>query len=371
MDLSVKGGALAAGSRTGAGGLYHPVKAGSLSIPGNIFLGPVAGYSDRAFRSVCVEQGADFTCTELVSSEALARNPGHYGLDASGRPPAKFPSPANILRRADNEERYAVQLFGASPDALYRAALLLAPFRPQAVDLNCGCPVPKVVKTGAGSALMKNPGLLGRMVESAVRASREALGEVPVTVKLRSGWDAASINCRECARIACDAGAALVALHARTRSQGYEGRADWSHIADLAALLPVPVAGSGDLFSPEDAERMLRETGCAAVMFARGAMGNPFIFSAVRSLLTEGFWQPVDPVRRLKTGFRQLHLAAEDLGERSACLEMRKQFCAYTKALGSGGSGLPGAAALRNRLVHAETIGQYREIFAAAGIDVL
>jgi nifR3 family TIM-barrel protein len=331
----------------------------------------VAGYSDRAFRAVCIEQGADFTYTELVSSEALARNPAHYGLDDSGRLVAELPPPANILRRADNEKRYAIQLFGASPGMLYRAVLLLAPFHPQAVDLNCGCPVPKVVKTGAGSALMKDPGLLGRMVESAVRASREALGEVPVTVKLRSGWDAASINYRECARIACNAGAALVALHARTRSQGYGGRADWSHIADLAALLPVPVAGSGDLFSPEDAERMLRETGCAAVMFARGAMGNPFIFSAVHSLLTEGFWRPADPVRRLRTGFRQLQLLAEDLGEPSACLEMRKQFCAYTKALGAGGPGFPGAAALRNRLVRAETIDQYREIFAAAGINIL
>jgi nifR3 family TIM-barrel protein len=371
MDLSLKGGVLAAGSfRAESGGLYRPVKIGPLSIPGNIFLGPVAGYSGRAFRSVCIEQGADFTCTELVSSEALSRNPAHYGLDGSG-PAAKPPPPANILRRADNEERYAVQLFGADPGALYRAVLLLAPFHPQAVDLNCGCPVPKVVKTGAGSALMKDPGLLGRMVESAVRASRAALGEVPVTVKMRSGWDAASINYRECARIACDAGAALVTLHARTRSQGYEGRADWSHIADLAAFLPVPVAGSGDLFSPEDAERMLRETGCAAVMFARGALGNPFIFSAVRSLLTGGSWQPADPAGRLRTGFRQLQLLAEDLGEHSACLEMRKQFCAYTKALGAGGAGLSGAAALRNRLVHAETIGQYREIFAAAGIDAI
>ncbi|MDR2019665.1 MAG: tRNA dihydrouridine synthase DusB [Treponema sp.] len=358
----------AASSPAGSGGLYRPVTIGSLSVPGNIFLGPVAGYSGRAFRSICIEQGACFTYTELVSAEALARNPAHYGLDDPGRPPAELPPPANILRRANNEKQYAVQLFGANPETLYRAVLLLAPLHPQAVDLNCGCPVPKVVKTGAGSALMKNPGLLGRMVESAVRASREALGGVPVTVKLRSGWDAASVNYRECARIACAAGAALAALHARTRSQGYGGRADWSHIAELAALLPVPVAGSGDLFSPEDAERMLRETGCAAVMFARGAMGNPFIFSAVRSLLTTGSWQPADPVRRLRTGFRHLELLAEDLGETSACLEMRKQFCAYTKALGSGGPGLPGAAALRNRLVHAETIEQYREIFAAAGI---
>jgi nifR3 family TIM-barrel protein len=345
-------------------GLYHPVRIGSLTLPGNLFLAPVAGYTDRAFRFLCVEEGACFTSTELVSSEALVRNPGHYGL-LDRDPPKTF----SLLCRAENEARYAVQLFGADPGVMYRAAALLAPFHPEAVDINCGCPVPKVVKTGAGSALMRNPALLGALVEAVVRSSREHLGGVPVTVKLRSGWDGASLNYRETARIALEAGAAGVGLHARTRAQGYAGKSDWSHIADLASLLEVPVIGSGDLFAPEDAERMLRETGCAGVMFARGAMGNPFIFSAARSLLLTGTWQPPDPRERLERGFRQLLLLAADAGESTACREMRKQFCAYTKGC-MGSPGIPGGAALRNRLVHAETIEEYRILLRDAGIRV-
>ncbi|QQO09784.1 tRNA dihydrouridine synthase DusB [Breznakiella homolactica] len=328
--------------------LYRPVAAGSLIIPGNLFLAPTAGYSDRAFRSVCVDLGADFTCTELVSSEALVRDSAKTEV---------------LLRRADNEKQYAIQLFGADPEHMYRAAALLAPHHPEAVDINAGCPVTKVVKTGAGAALTRNPDNLGRIIEAVVRASRDYLGNVPVTVKMRSGWDADSINYRESSRIAVEAGVSLVALHPRTRAQIYSGVSNWDHIGDLASRLTVPVIGSGDLFTPEDGERMLRETRCAGVMFARGAMGNPFIFSAARSLLRTGTYRMPDPAERLKTGFRQLLLSAEDIGERTACREMRKQFCAYTK-------GIPGGAGLRNSLVRAETIGEYRRILLDAGIPL-
>ena len=309
----------------------------------------MAGYSDRAFRSVCVGLGADFTCTELVSSEALVRDSAKTAV---------------LLRRAENEERYAIQLFGSDPDTMGRAARSLASWKPEALDLNCGCPVPKVVKTGAGSALMRDPERLALIVQALERAAREELGGIPVTVKIRSGWDDASINYREIARIAVESGAALVALHARTRSQGYGGKADWSQIADLASRLDVPVIGSGDLYSAEDAERMLRETLCEGVMFARGAMGNPFIFSETRKLLTEGSYEPTPIPVRLSTGFRQLGLLAADIGEEAACREMRKQFCAYTKGR-SGEPGVPGAAALRNRLVHALSIDEYRDILLA------
>lgn len=324
--------------------LYRPLAIGSLELPGNLFQAPVAGYSDRAFRSICIEQGADFTCTELVSSEALVR--------ASAKT-------EYLLLRAENERRYAVQLFGADPEVMARAAALLAPHGPDAVDINCGCPVPKVVKTGAGSALLRTPALLGRIVEAVAAASAAHLGGVPVTVKIRSGWDASSVNYRETARIAVEAGAALVALHSRTRAQGYSGTADWSHIADLSSRLSVPVVGSGDLFSPEAGERMLRETGCAGIMFARGAMGNPFIFAETRALLATGRYEPLPAADRLAAGLRQLELLARDLGEGPACREMRKQFCAYTK-------GLEGGAALRNKLVHAESIARYRAILAPA-----
>jgi nifR3 family TIM-barrel protein len=212
---------------------------------------------------------------------------------------------------------------------------------------------------------MRTPAVLGRVVAAVVRASEEALGGAPVTVKIRSGWDAVSVNYRETARIAVENGAALVCLHPRTRAQGYGGRSDWSHIADLVTRLGAPVAGSGDLFSPEDAERMLRETACAAVMFARGALGNPFIFSATRSLLTGGSYAAPPPEERVRVGLRHLALLAEDMGEGPACREMRKQFCAYTKGCW-GHPGLPGGARLRDRLVRAETIADYKDLLGAA-----
>jgi len=336
--------------------LYRPVTIGSLKLDGNLFLAPVAGYSDRSFRSLCVEQGANFTFTELVSAEALYRNPDHYGL-GSGFSGSKAGA-VSLVSRAANELRYAIQLFGAEPEAVYRAALLLAPLKPDAVDINAGCPVPKVVRNGAGCALMKNPANLGRVVEAAVRASREALGNVPVTIKMRSGWDSASINYAECARVAVESGAAMVSLHPRTRGQQYGGKSDWSRIADLVSLIPVPVTGSGDLYTPEDARRMLEETDCAAVMFARGAMGNPFIFPAARAFLETGAWEPVPFSARMAAAFRHLEMLAADIGERTACLEMRKQFCAYTK-------GMKGGALIRERAVHAETIEDYRKIMVS------
>jgi nifR3 family TIM-barrel protein len=340
--------------------LYRPVHIGPLTLGGNLFLAPVAGYSDRAFRSICVEAGADFTFTELVSAESLIRNPPADTADP--RNPA-----AVLLRRGEGEKQYAIQLFGAVPERIYEAAALLAPWGPAAVDINGGCPVPKVTKTGAGSALMRDPANLGRVVEAAVRASREHLGNAPVTIKIRSGWDGSSLNYLECARIAVEAGAAMVSLHPRTRAQDYGGQSDWSRIADLVSRLPVPVTGSGDLYTPEAAERMLRETGCAAVMFARGAMGNPFIFTETRSLLTTGSDVTPAPGERFAAAFRQLELLAAGLGERKACLEMRKQFCAYTTG-GRGRPGMPGGAALRNRLVHAASIAEYRAILQDAGI---
>ncbi len=326
--------------------LHRPVSIGKVALPGNLFLAPVAGYSDRAFRSVCVDQGADFTCTELVSAEALTRD--------SRKTEA-------LIRRAANEKAYAVQLFGADPETIGRATALLAPFAPEVVDLNCGCPVPKVVKTGAGAALSRDIPRIGRIVEAMVRASEEHLGGAPVTVKIRSGWDDSSINYREAARAAVEAGAALVALHARTRAQAYSGKADWSHLADLASRLTVPVIGSGDLFSPEAAERMLRETGVAGVMFARGAMGNPFIFAEARALLEQGRYEAVPVAERMRTAILQLELLAADAGEEFACREMRKQFCAYSK-------GIPGGAAVRNSLVRASTIEDYRKVLREANL---
>ena len=329
-------------------GLYRPVKIGSLELPGNLFVAPLAGYTYKIFRSICAEYGADFAFTELASAEALWRG---------GKPTF------DMVRRGDSEKRYAIQLFGHDPDTMYKAALALAPFKPEAVDINCGCPVPKVVKTGAGSALMKEPARIGRIVEAIVKASRETLGDIPVTIKMRSGWDSQSINYPDCARIAVEAGAAMVTLHSRTRAQGYEGKANWAHLADLVTRVNVPVTGSGDLYTPEDAQLMLNETKCAAVMFARGVIGNPFIFPAARSFLTSGSWEPAPFEERVAIAFRHLDLLAAEIGEKAACREMRKQFCAYTKGP-PGKPGKPGSAALRNRLVNAETIEDYKTIFS-------
>jgi nifR3 family TIM-barrel protein len=325
--------------------LYHPIQIGALRLGGNLFLAPVAGYTDRAFRAICAEQGANLTFTELVSSEALTRNPTRYKADA--RNP--------LLCKADNEEYYAVQLFGANPDTMYKATAFLETLHPSAVDINAGCPVPKVTKTGAGAALMKTPALLGRIVESVVRASTAFLGGVPVTVKIRSGWDANSLNYVDAARVAVEAGAAMISLHPRTRAQVYTGKSDWSHIADLATRVDAPITGSGDLYTAQDAERMFRETRCQAVMFARGAMGNPYIFAETHALLTNAAYIPPTASERLGTSLRQLILLAEDVGERTACREMRKQLCAYTK-------GLEHSAEMRNQLTHIETIDGTRSV---------
>lgn len=325
--------------------LLRPVRIGGTGTPGNLFLAPVAGYTDRAFRSVCVDLGADLCFTELVSSEALVR-------DSRRTLP--------LLARAPNEERYAIQLFGSDRDVMVKAIAALEPFGPEFIDINCGCPVPKVIKTGAGSALLKDPLSLGHLVESVAAAAARLPGSPPVTVKIRSGWDEGSINYRETAAAAVSAGAALVSLHARTRAQGYSGKAQWSHIGDLASVLDVPVCGSGDLYSAADAERMLRETGCAAVMFARGAMGNPFIFEETRALLSGGSVPVSTPERKMSLALRQLGLLAADIGEDAACREMRKQFCSYSK-------GLPGGAALRAEFVRCSTLEEYRTAVAAAG----
>lgn len=344
------------GAAVNAGGLLRPVTIGPLTLPGNLFLAPVAGYTDRAFRTICRNWGADFTYTELISAEAIVRHKG----------PLRESKSWPLLRRGEGERPYGIQLFGDRPELIYEAALRLAELEPDLLDINCGCPVPKVVKAGAGSALMRDPAKLGAIVTSAVKASGEALGNAPVTVKIRSGWDSLSLNYREVAEAAVDGGAAMVTLHPRTRAQGYGGKSDWSLIGDLASRLPIPVAGSGDLFAPEDAERALRETGCAAVMFARGAMGNPFIFTETRRLLLKGSAggesSQEAPFPRLATAFSHLQMLAEDLGERIACREMRKQFCAYAK-------GLPGGARLRERFVRGETVEEYRNILEDVDLE--
>ncbi len=321
--------------------LYHPVKIGSIQLNGNLFLAPVAGYSDRSFRSICVENGASFTYTEMVSAEALTRN----NLKTE-----------TLMRRAENEKVYSVQIFGGEPERMVEAAeIVLEKTHCECIDINCGCPVPKIVKTGAGSALTQNPQMLKKVAEAVVKATK---GRAAVTVKIRSGWDQNSITYKEAATAALEAGVNAITMHPRTKAQGYEGKSDWSKLSELVKLAEgkVPVFGSGDLFSPEDAKRMLEETGVDGVMFARGAMGNPFIFTKTIELLTTGTYKEIPVAERLKTGLRELEMLSTDTNEKSACMEMRKRFCAYSK-------GISGGAELRQKTVHASSIQEYHTIF--------
>ncbi|MBU0926784.1 MAG: tRNA dihydrouridine synthase DusB [Spirochaetes bacterium] len=324
--------------------LHVPVRIGSFQARGNLFLAPVAGYSDAAFRSVCADQGCDLAFTEMVSSEALTR--GHLKTEV-------------LLAREDNEPDYAVQLFGSDPGVMARAAEIVAErWKPAVIDVNCGCPVPKIVKAGSGSALMRDPGRIRAIV-----AAMSAAVDVPVTVKIRLGWDDSSINYLEAAAAAVEGGAAAVTLHARTRERGYAGTADRPAFYRLAAAVPVPVFASGDLFSAAAAVDILSggsegAPAVAGVMFARGAMGDPFIFARARAAL-EGLPEPaIGDSARLAAARRHLELSLRHYGERTACVEFRKQACAYLK-------GMQGGAELRRRAVACSTAEDYAGFFDA------
>ena len=335
----------------GSSSLFRPARIGALELPGNLFLAPVAGYTDAAFRSICAEMGSCFAYTEMVSAEALAR-----GSAKTER----------LMAKAQGEARYAVQIFGSSPDTMRKAAqIVLEKTNADCIDINAGCPVPKIVKTGAGAALTKDPNALFAATKTVVGAAQERAAEkgaapVPVTVKIRAGWDDRSLTWREAAFAALEAGAAAVTLHPRTRAQGYEGRARWELIAQLkeaaAARFPrAAIFGSGDLFAAEDARDMLTQTACDGVMFARGALGNPFIFRQAAMLLQGSEAASVSDSERMATAWKEFLLLKDAVGERTACLEMRKRFCAYTK-------GMAGGAALRKRIVAASTAAEYWDL---------
>ena len=332
------------------GELYHPVTIGPLALSGNLFLAPVAGYSDRAFRSLCVSCGANFTYTEMVSSEALTRNSDKTRI---------------LMQRAENEQVFAVQLFGGDPGRMAAAAeIAVREAKADCIDINAGCPVPKIVKTGAGSSLTRDPDRLHAITAAVVRA----VSPIPVTVKIRSGWDDTRLTWKQAAEAALSAGASALTLHPRTRAQGYEGQANQKLVGELVSLVKkknpaVPVFASGDLFSPEDAKAVLETTGCDGVMFARGAIGNPFIFTQTREFLVNGTIITISAEERLRAGWQELCDLVADSGEQAACRIMRKRFSAYSK-------GMPGGAPLRTALVQAGTMQDYRTILESRGIHI-
>lgn len=302
------------------------MKIGNITLDNNVFLAPMAGVTDLAFRLICKEQGAGLIYTEMVSGKGL------YYDDKK----------TEELMAIDDEERpVALQIFGSDPEVMGRITAEKLNHREDIdiIDINMGCPTPKIVKNGDGSALMKNPSLAGEITRAVVKASRK-----PVTVKIRAGWDDNSINAVEVAKVIEDAGASALAIHGRTREQFYTGKANWDIIRQVKESVSIPVIGNGDIIEPEDGKRMIDETGCDAIMIARGSRGNPWIFSRTISLLKKGEAVPMPSEQeRIKTCIKHFELLCKLKGERVAVREMRKHIAWYVK-------GIRNSAELRNNI---------------------
>lgn len=302
------------------------------TVPQTAALAPMASVADTAYRLLCKEHGACMCTGELVSAKGLC-----YGSRGS----------AELCRITPPERPMGLQLFGSEPEFIAEAVKRLLPFQPDWIDLNMGCPVPKVVNQGAGSALMKTPELAEAVMRAAVRA---ADGAVPVTVKMRTGWDAASVNAVEFAKRMEAAGAAAITVHGRTRMQYYSGTADWAPIAAVKTAVQVPVIGNGDVQSGADALRMYRETGCDLVMVGRATYGNPWIFEEIAHALAGEPYEAPDVRTRLNEMLRHIRMILEmsEKSEQLAMREARKHALWYLR-------GRPGAAAFRARSASLET----------------
>ncbi|HVI42591.1 MAG TPA: tRNA dihydrouridine synthase DusB [Anaerovoracaceae bacterium] len=297
---------------------------GNVMLENPFFLAPLAGITDAPFRRICKEQGAGLVYTEMVSGKGL-----YYNDKATER----------LLKIYEDEKPVAFQIFGSDPEIIGYTANKLAGRGNSILDINMGCPVPKVVRNGEGSALLKDP----RLVEAIVAAAVASAGK-PVTAKIRIGWDADNINAVEIAKAIEAAGASAIGVHGRTREQYYSGKADWNVIRQVKKAVSIPVIGNGDVFSGRDAVSLMEETGCDFVMIARGALGNPWIF---REALALWKGQTVPPPPNIKEKgeliIKHFDLLLEEKGEYAAVREMRKHAGWYLK-------GIPGSAGLRRQL---------------------
>lgn len=330
---------------------------GNVILPHGLALAPLAGVSDRAFRRVCRACGADFTVSEMVSAKALC----YEQKKKSVKERSVSGQLASVMRE---ELPMAVQIFGSEPDFMAKAARMIeaneyigcmSEVPPSAIDINMGCPVKKVTGNGEGSALLKNPTLIGEIVTAVVKAV-----SIPVTVKIRAGWDSNSINAPEVAKIIEASGASMLTVHARTREQMYEPGVDRSVIKAVKEAVSIPVLGNGDIYTAADALSMMDETGCDGVMIARGAMGNPWIFSEIRAALEGKEYTPPPASERFEVALTQVQEMIAEKGERVGIAEAKKHLAWYCH-------GMEGAAAARGRLMQAASYDELAAILREMG----
>ena len=312
------------------------LKIGSVTLDNNLILAPMAGVTDLPFRLLCKEQGAGLICTEMISAKAI-----HF----------KNKNTESLMEIDERERPVSLQLFGSDPDLMADIAAQIEYRNFDILDINMGCPVPKVVNNGEGSALMKNP----RLVYEIIRKVSGAIKK-PVTVKFRKGFTEDCVNAVEIARIAQDAGAAAVAVHGRTREQYYSGKADWDIIRQVKEAVSIPVIGNGDVDSPEKAKQMQQETGCDGIMIGRAVRGNPWLFSRILHYQETGELLPKPDIREVKEMMlRHARLQLEYKGEYTGMREMRKHVAWYT-------AGMPHSAAVRRLVNEVESYEQLEEL---------